>query len=280
MLALSFLLVVGVMLIAEGFDHKVPKGYIYFAMAFSVAVEMLNIRMRKKNGSGQAGQAARAVREELALTDGRGQMCFGLLRFIGVIWFFGFIVLALAATSSYLYSTESPARARAALAVAPAHVADVADRADVGRRALAPAPRLTDSQGETIMAFSAPIFRGGNNARRWRAACPSARSHVGGGRRHRHRGGQRRRLRHQGGRHRPARHQDALRRSGLRVAARGALLLQPDHQRDRRNGYPRAAHGRRDRYLHARRAAGGHQVHAQLPPAAERGAPHVSRHRP
>jgi predicted tellurium resistance membrane protein TerC len=47
MLALSFLLVVGVMLIAEGFDHKVPKGYIYFAMAFSVAVEMLNIRMRK-----------------------------------------------------------------------------------------------------------------------------------------------------------------------------------------------------------------------------------------
>jgi len=50
MLALSFLLVVGVMLIAEGFDHKVPKGYIYFAMAFSVAVEMLNIRMRKKKG--------------------------------------------------------------------------------------------------------------------------------------------------------------------------------------------------------------------------------------
>ena len=38
----------GVMLVAEGFDHKVPKGYIYFAMAFSVAVEMLNIRMRKK----------------------------------------------------------------------------------------------------------------------------------------------------------------------------------------------------------------------------------------
>jgi predicted tellurium resistance membrane protein TerC len=49
MLALSFLLVVGVMLVAEGFEHKVPKGYIYFAMAFSVAVEMLNIRMRKKH---------------------------------------------------------------------------------------------------------------------------------------------------------------------------------------------------------------------------------------
>jgi predicted tellurium resistance membrane protein TerC len=48
MLALSFLLLVGVMLIAEAFDHKVPKGYVYFGMAFSVAVEMLNIRMRKK----------------------------------------------------------------------------------------------------------------------------------------------------------------------------------------------------------------------------------------
>jgi predicted tellurium resistance membrane protein TerC len=50
MLALSFLLAVGVMLIAEGFGHKVPKGYLYFAMAFSLLVEMLNIRMRKKKG--------------------------------------------------------------------------------------------------------------------------------------------------------------------------------------------------------------------------------------
>jgi predicted tellurium resistance membrane protein TerC len=49
MLALSFLVVVGVVLIAEGFDHHVPKGYVYFAMAFSVAVEMLNIRMRKRS---------------------------------------------------------------------------------------------------------------------------------------------------------------------------------------------------------------------------------------
>ncbi|HET9207909.1 MAG TPA: TerC family protein [Burkholderiaceae bacterium] len=49
MLALSFLVVVGVVLIAEGFDHHVPKGYIYFAMAFSVIVEMLNIRMRKRS---------------------------------------------------------------------------------------------------------------------------------------------------------------------------------------------------------------------------------------
>jgi predicted tellurium resistance membrane protein TerC len=49
MLALSFLVVVGVVLVAEGFDHHVPKGYVYFAMAFSVAVEMLNIRMRKRS---------------------------------------------------------------------------------------------------------------------------------------------------------------------------------------------------------------------------------------
>jgi predicted tellurium resistance membrane protein TerC len=48
MLALAFLVLVGVVLIAEGFGHHVPKGYIYFAMAFSVAVEMLNLKMRKK----------------------------------------------------------------------------------------------------------------------------------------------------------------------------------------------------------------------------------------
>jgi predicted tellurium resistance membrane protein TerC len=48
MLALSFLVVVGVVLIAEGFDHHVPKGYIYFAMAFSLGVELLNIRTRRR----------------------------------------------------------------------------------------------------------------------------------------------------------------------------------------------------------------------------------------
>jgi predicted tellurium resistance membrane protein TerC len=40
---------VGVVLIAEGFEHHIPKGYVYFAMAFSVCVEMLNIRLRKKS---------------------------------------------------------------------------------------------------------------------------------------------------------------------------------------------------------------------------------------
>ena len=48
MLALSFLVLVGMTLIAEGFETHVPKGYIYFAMAFSVCVEMLNLRMRKR----------------------------------------------------------------------------------------------------------------------------------------------------------------------------------------------------------------------------------------
>lgn len=48
-LALSFLILVGFTLIIEGFDVHVPKGYIYFAMAFSVVVEMINIRMRKKS---------------------------------------------------------------------------------------------------------------------------------------------------------------------------------------------------------------------------------------
>ncbi len=47
MLALSFLLLIGVTLIAEGFDQHIPKGYIYFAMAFSVLVEVLNLRLRK-----------------------------------------------------------------------------------------------------------------------------------------------------------------------------------------------------------------------------------------
>jgi predicted tellurium resistance membrane protein TerC len=48
MLALSFLLLIGVSLIAEGFDQHIPKGYIYFAMGFSVFVEMINLRVRAK----------------------------------------------------------------------------------------------------------------------------------------------------------------------------------------------------------------------------------------
>ena len=48
MLALSFLILVGIALIAEGWDFHIPKGYIYFAMAFSVGVEMLNLRVRSR----------------------------------------------------------------------------------------------------------------------------------------------------------------------------------------------------------------------------------------
>ena len=48
MLALSFLLLIGLSLLAEGFDHHIPKGYIYFAMGFSVFVEAINLRIRPK----------------------------------------------------------------------------------------------------------------------------------------------------------------------------------------------------------------------------------------
>jgi predicted tellurium resistance membrane protein TerC len=48
MLALAFLLLIGVTLVAEGFGQHIPKGYIYFAMAFSVLVEVLNMKLRKK----------------------------------------------------------------------------------------------------------------------------------------------------------------------------------------------------------------------------------------
>jgi predicted tellurium resistance membrane protein TerC len=48
-LALAFLVVIGVVLIAEGLGHHIPKGYIYSAMTFAVIVEMLNLRMRKRS---------------------------------------------------------------------------------------------------------------------------------------------------------------------------------------------------------------------------------------
>ncbi|NIM47769.1 MAG: TerC family protein [Gemmatimonadales bacterium] len=48
MLALSFLLLIGVSLVADGLDHEIPKGYLYFALGFSVLVEMLNVQARKR----------------------------------------------------------------------------------------------------------------------------------------------------------------------------------------------------------------------------------------
>ena len=65
MLALSFLFVVGTVLIADGFGHHVPKGYIYFAMAFSVGVEWLNIVMRKR----KVRQQPVRLREEYSRRD-------------------------------------------------------------------------------------------------------------------------------------------------------------------------------------------------------------------
>jgi predicted tellurium resistance membrane protein TerC len=56
MLALSFLFLIGAVLIAGGFDQDVPKGYIYFAMAFSIVVEMLNIQLRKRSAPVQLHQ--------------------------------------------------------------------------------------------------------------------------------------------------------------------------------------------------------------------------------
>jgi predicted tellurium resistance membrane protein TerC len=56
-LALSFLLLIGVSLIGEGLDQHIPKGYIYFAMAFSVFVEMINLRIRAKAEPVQLHQA-------------------------------------------------------------------------------------------------------------------------------------------------------------------------------------------------------------------------------
>jgi predicted tellurium resistance membrane protein TerC len=51
MLALSFLLLIGLALLLEGFDQHIPKGYIYFAMGFSVFVELLNIRVRRRRAA-------------------------------------------------------------------------------------------------------------------------------------------------------------------------------------------------------------------------------------
>jgi predicted tellurium resistance membrane protein TerC len=55
MLALGFLVTIGVLLIAESFGQHIPKGYIYFAMVYALAVEFLNIRMRKNRGGDKAG---------------------------------------------------------------------------------------------------------------------------------------------------------------------------------------------------------------------------------
>ena len=68
MLALSFLLLIGLSLLAEGFGHHIPKGYIYFAMGFSVFVESINLRLRRKT---EPVQLARAVRRDPGAGEAR-----------------------------------------------------------------------------------------------------------------------------------------------------------------------------------------------------------------
>jgi predicted tellurium resistance membrane protein TerC len=64
MLALAFLVVVGVALLADAFGHHIPRGYIYFAMAFSVGVEFLNIRLRRRISKPQPEPALAGAEEE------------------------------------------------------------------------------------------------------------------------------------------------------------------------------------------------------------------------
>jgi len=64
MLALSFLLLIGVSLLAEAFEQHIPKGYVYFAMAFSVLVEMLNLRVKSKTKPVQLHNAPEAPKED------------------------------------------------------------------------------------------------------------------------------------------------------------------------------------------------------------------------
>jgi predicted tellurium resistance membrane protein TerC len=70
MLALSFLLLIGVALIAEGLDQHIPKGYIYFAMAFSVGVELLNLRMRRAKSDAIKLRHAYVAESKERLADG------------------------------------------------------------------------------------------------------------------------------------------------------------------------------------------------------------------
>ena len=66
MLALSFLILVGFTLIAEGLDVHVPKGYIYFAMAFSFGVELLNMRVRKQKATKPIHLTKKLSKEQLS----------------------------------------------------------------------------------------------------------------------------------------------------------------------------------------------------------------------
>ena len=68
MLALSFLLMIGILLVAEAFHQEIPKGYIYFAMTFSLLVEVLNMRVRgKSDEEKETPKAKKSIKEEIKL---------------------------------------------------------------------------------------------------------------------------------------------------------------------------------------------------------------------
>jgi predicted tellurium resistance membrane protein TerC len=67
LLAVSFLMMIGLVLVIEGLHVHVPKGYIYFAMAFALAIEILNMKIRKKSNAGQLRQSS-ITREDPELT--------------------------------------------------------------------------------------------------------------------------------------------------------------------------------------------------------------------
>jgi len=73
MLALAFLVLVGVALVAEGTGHEMPKGYLYFAMAFSFMVEMLNLRLRRKTAPVHLHQIYDDLVQETANHEGKAQ---------------------------------------------------------------------------------------------------------------------------------------------------------------------------------------------------------------
>ena len=68
MLALSFLLMIGLSLVAEGFGQHIPKGYIYFAMAFSIFVEMLNLRVTPPGPARQGAVSQQTLRTEMCIS--------------------------------------------------------------------------------------------------------------------------------------------------------------------------------------------------------------------
>ena len=74
MLALSFLILIGVMLVAEAFGQHIDKGYIYFAMAFSLGVEFLNMRLRREGDAGRPAALGAADRKVIVLGACSGAM--------------------------------------------------------------------------------------------------------------------------------------------------------------------------------------------------------------